>query len=147
MVKAIDASKYLLALSEPNKGDLISNLKLQKLLYYSQGISLALYDCKLFQDDLVAWQHGPVVERVYDCFNHFKDSSISTEEYPVEDITIYSDTEQEAMSIASKEFGQYSAWKLVEMTHNERPWKETERNEVISVNLMKSYFDTLVVSN
>ena len=35
----------------------ITNLKLQKLLYYAQGCYLAKYDKVLFKDDFVAWEH------------------------------------------------------------------------------------------
>lgn len=47
----------------------ISNLKLQKLLYYMQGFHLAYFDTPLFDDDIEAWMYGPVVPCVY---NHFK---------------------------------------------------------------------------
>ena len=46
-------------------GENISNLKLQKLLYYAQGSFLAVTDKPLFEDNIVAWCHGPVVESVY----------------------------------------------------------------------------------
>ena len=44
----------------------ITHLKLQKLLFYAQGIYLALNDNMLFYDQIVAWEHGPVVKSVYD---------------------------------------------------------------------------------
>lgn len=45
--------------------DQISNLKLQKLLYYCQGAFLAIKNEKLFEDDILAWTHGPVIEKIY----------------------------------------------------------------------------------
>ena len=41
-------AKYILCLSDPKVGDVISNLKLQKLLYYAQGFHLAIYGKPLF---------------------------------------------------------------------------------------------------
>lgn len=46
-------------------GDLVTNLKLQKLLYYAQGWHLGLHGTPLFDDPLEAWIHGPTVPAVY----------------------------------------------------------------------------------
>ena len=53
-------ANYFLSLSDPEIGDGISNLKLQKLCYYAQGFYLAQHDTPLFEDTIEAWQHGPV---------------------------------------------------------------------------------------
>lgn len=45
-------------------GQPISNLQLQKILYYVQKAFLKA-DSKLFDDDFEAWQFGPVVPSVY----------------------------------------------------------------------------------
>ncbi|OQY42717.1 MAG: hypothetical protein B6240_13665 [Desulfobacteraceae bacterium 4572_87] len=50
-------------------GDLISNLKLQKLVYYAQGFYLALYDEPLFNEPIEAWTHGPVIRELYRSYN------------------------------------------------------------------------------
>ncbi len=44
MLSCFDVAKYFLAQADEDAGDLISNLKLQKLVYYAQGFHLALYD-------------------------------------------------------------------------------------------------------
>lgn len=48
--------------------DYISNLKLQKLLYYAQGTFLAITNSPLFGDAIEAWMHGPVVPSVYHAY-------------------------------------------------------------------------------
>ena len=65
MPSAVDVARYFLAQSDDDAGDIISNLKLQKLLYYAQGVTLALTGKPLFSDPIEAWQHGPVVPSVY----------------------------------------------------------------------------------
>ena len=42
-------------------GEVLTNLKLQKLMYYSQAWHLALRDIPLFNEDFQAWVHGPVL--------------------------------------------------------------------------------------
>jgi len=46
-------------------GEPITNLKLQKLLYYCQGWHLAYHEKVLFSDPIQAWVHGPAVPNVY----------------------------------------------------------------------------------
>jgi uncharacterized phage-associated protein len=62
-----EVADYLLAkaAAEEEGNELISNLKLQKLLYYAQGVHLALHDVALFPEEIQAWMHGPVVPEVY----------------------------------------------------------------------------------
>ena len=59
---AAEAAKWFLArnriTAEEAGGEYISNLKLQKLLYYAQGCFLAVTGKPLFSDPIVAWQHG-----------------------------------------------------------------------------------------
>jgi uncharacterized phage-associated protein len=66
---AIDVANYFLSKADPEAGDVISNLKLQKLLYYAQGFHLAIYGERLFIEQIKAWKHGPVVPDIY---HHFK---------------------------------------------------------------------------
>ena len=43
MMSALQIAKYFVSLVDEEAGDSISNLKLQKLLYYAQGGYLAYY--------------------------------------------------------------------------------------------------------
>src|SRR5690606_2181421 len=49
-------------------GDSISNLKVQKLLYFCQGWALVLLEKPLFKADFKAWKHGPVIPETYHRF-------------------------------------------------------------------------------
>lgn len=116
----------------------ISNLKLQKLLYYAQGCFLAVTDLPLFNDDIVAWQHGPVVESVYQIYRHNGANGIEFKEDF--DFSFFSKEENDLLSEVYDVFGQYSAWKLRNMTHEEDPWKETPLNSIIPIEKIKTYF-------
>ena len=118
--------------------EFISNLKLQKLLYYAQGMNLALYDKPLFNEPIVAWEHGPVVESVYQIYKINGSQGITEFEPPEETFT---EDEEDTLQFTQNSFGQFSAWKLRDMTHNETPWKDTPRNEIISLDKIKSYFE------
>lgn len=122
---------------EEEDADDISNLKLQKLLYYAQGCYLALTDKPLFNDKILAWAHGPVVNSVYQEYKRYQSSGIPYDGYYV------SPFDEETESILEEVyavFGKYSAWGLRNMTHREDPWKETPRDCEISQNKIKEYF-------
>ena len=47
-----------------DEGELFSNMKLQKLLYYVQGFHIAVFNRPLFNEDIEAWMYGPVVPEI-----------------------------------------------------------------------------------
>jgi uncharacterized phage-associated protein len=118
-------------------GELISNMKLQKLLYYAQGTYLAIVGTALFDDPIVAWKHGPVVETVYHEYKAYGSSGI---EYDGCDLPEFDDNAVSILEQVYDVFGQYSAWKLREMTHNEDPWNITEQGEIIDLSIIKDFF-------
>lgn len=139
-MKAEDIAKYFLTFTKEEEGDTISNLKLQKLLYYAQGFYLTLYDKPLFEEDIFAWDHGPVVKEVYHMYKEHGSNGI-----PVEYIELSEyDNVKDFLNTIYKTYGQFSAWKLREMTHEESPWQETKRNEIITHEVMKHFFSTRV---
>lgn len=143
MKSALDVAKHLLTKSHPDAEDYISNLKLQKLLYYTQGVFTAMHDAPIFEEAIEAWEHGPVVPAVYHHFKgHGAGQIMPQPEY--HNIQL-DDREKNVMAEVYKVFGQFSAWKLRNMTHAEDPWKNTPQGEIIDLELIKSYFKRNVV--
>lgn len=136
-------AKYFLALSDPKVGDIISNLKLQKLCYYGQGFHLAFYGTRLFPDKIEAWTHGPVIRELYQAYKKHGDGAIPLPEKF--DISICDKKTQDLLNEVYSVYGQYSAWKLRNMTHEEAPWIEAKKSgRNISTIAMKEYFQTLI---
>ncbi|MEM1239463.1 MAG: type II toxin-antitoxin system antitoxin SocA domain-containing protein [Cyanobacteria bacterium P01_H01_bin.26] len=144
MFSALDIANYYLCQTDEDAGDLISNLKLQKLLYYAQGFHLAINDSHLFPEDIKAWEHGPVVPDVYHRFKHHGSSAILAPEDM--DFSIFDPETTELLDEVYRVYGQFSAWKLRNMTHGESPWQETPINEIISPQKMQAYFKTQLAS-
>ena len=119
-------------------GDVITNLKAQKLLYYAQGVSLAKLGTPLFDDDFVAWQHGPVIKDLYHKLKCFGSNQIVS----LQDLKIskFTDKEQDLLVSVYKTFGQFSAWKLRDMTHAEDPWKNVKMNDIITKESIREFF-------
>ena len=123
MNTVFDIAKFFINKHDECDGDGVSNLKLQKLLYYAKGFYLAINDELLFSDEFEAWNHGPVISRVY---HRFKDngSAIITPDSETPD---FGDQINAFLEEVWSAFGGYSAWKLREMTHEESPWINHEK--------------------
>ncbi len=134
-------ANYLIwrANSDEELGENISNLKLQKLLYYAQGFHLAMNDgAPLFEDEILAWQHGPVVRDVWQHYRDYRAEAIPTD--PNFDPESVDAEAREAIEEAYGVYGQYSAWGLRNLTHEEAPWRDTPPNGVISREAIRRYF-------
>lgn len=142
MLTCMEVANYLLSKTDEEAGDVISNLKLQKLVYYVQGFSLAMNNRPMFEEDIYAWQHGPVVPSLY---HNFKDNGAFGIPKPVDfDVSTIPAEDRELMDEVYDVYGQFSAWKLRNMTHEEAPWKNTPINCVISKGSMKNFFKGLI---
>lgn len=129
------------------RGELLTNLKLQKLLYYAQAWHLALKGKSLFQEDFKAWVHGPVLISQYHRFRDFQWRPI---EMDVARPAIEAELERYLVEIID-EFGVESAVSLELMTHREKPWLEARgdlppdqpSNAKISKDTMRAFYRAL----
>jgi uncharacterized phage-associated protein len=139
---AHDIANVFLKLSDEDSGDVLTNLKIQKLVYYAQGLYLALNGGEpLIQEDILAWQHGPVVESLYHELKQFGSSQVMIDEPLNEAIT---EDQRAFLGEVNSVYGQFSAWKLRDMTHQESPWLTTESGQVITHDKLSDYFKTQV---
>lgn len=120
--KAMDVARLLIWQTNTEQGDLITNLKLQKLLFYQQGFWLAEYGEPLFAERVEAWAYGPVVPAVYDRFKGYGRTALDVQKEGRE--MHFAPAERERFFYSVYEvFVQYSASALMRMTHEEAPWK------------------------
>jgi uncharacterized phage-associated protein len=140
---ALTIAKWFIAWAEAEREEL-SNLKLQKLLYYAQGHHLAEQHRALFPDQIQAWSHGPVVPEVY---HEYKGCGSATIELPDSDPFTWDNVDPETTKLLSRvwnTYGGYSAGRLRNMTHQEPPWRAhfrpDERNIVIPASEIEEYF-------
>jgi len=142
MLTCHDVANYFLSLMDEDAGDLISNLKLQKLVYYAQGYHLALFDSPLFDEPIKAWTHGPVIPDLYHTFKvHGSGPIPAPESFDFERISA---DVRELLDEVYDVLGQFSAWKLRNMTQKEPPWFEAKDKPVnlITHASMQEYFKT-----
>ncbi len=140
---AQDVANYFLANVDVESGDNITHLKLQKLLYYAQGFHIAMQGGDaLFPERIVAWKHGPVVRRLwsaYKCWGWHPIDPIRKQEPGT-----YAPEVEELLSAVNEIYGQFTATRLEQMTHDESPWQRTKANHTIRVGLLQEYFGEMV---
>lgn len=73
---ALAVANYFLDLAKAGRTTL-DPMKLQKLIYFAHGWHLALYNDPLINEEIQAWQYGPVVQSVYHEFKEFGAEAIS----------------------------------------------------------------------
>ena len=122
MKDVYDFAKYLIKQgldSKPNTYD--GNMKLQKLLVMAYVISLALYNERLFDEKILAFKHGCVVEKVRlryknDYHGLKRDSDIFQPDF--------TEREYEVLDLSQHIFGDMSAMELSEMNHTFQFWQD-----------------------
>ncbi len=137
-------SNYIIAKCNQDE-KAITNLRLQKILYYVQGYFLRTYHESAFASDIEAWTYGPVVpDSYYDfCLNgareiHLSQESIDENLNKIEThqhVRLLNNVIDACMNIPISQ--------LVNKTHSERPWKDSKKDysrEKISKEIIQNYF-------
>lgn len=112
MYTALDLAKYVV--TKCTKEDApISNLQLQKILYYIQKTFLQERHVRGFSDEIEAWQFGPVVPNVYFHFSGFGAMPISMEYIDVD----IDPLDASLINPLIEDKRKLNPWELVEETH------------------------------
>ena len=138
---AMTIANYIIYYAKKNNLEM-NNLKLQKILYFLQGLYLINKKELLFFDAIEKWQYGPVVPDVYHAFKDYRSNPIkSTQlecvvsgdedepsiEYKVfieDDIYAY---DREFMDTVVGSLSKFSAFQLVDVTHRHSGWLKDEK--------------------
>ena len=141
MTTVSNVANAFILMDDNNDGDGLTNLKLQKLAYYAQGFHLAIFDNPLFDEAIEAWTHGPVVPELYQAYKQYGKTPV-----PIADNFDINVLDKDAINLIEevyRVYGQFSAWQLRNMTHEEAPWINNETYaEVISNNELTDFFKT-----
>ncbi len=124
----------------------ISNLELQKLVYYCQAWCIALLNRTLFADRIEAWVHGPVIPSLYRRFKAFGWN-------PITEVPPATQLSPEATGLIDevlRAYGKFKPWELERLTHQEAPWiraraglpPDAESKAEISVRDMAEYYSS-----
>ena len=124
-------------LTNQTNGPPITHLKLQKMLYYAQAISLAVLERPLFHEKIERWKYGPVVSALYPRYKQYNYSPIPPS---TPSKTPFDEGVMRLLSNILRVYGRHSPNKLRDMTHEEDPWKNTQDGHAILFKDMARYF-------
>jgi len=156
--RVLDVCRYVINYS--NRKDYgVSNLKLQKLLYFIQVYFLLNSDNNepCFSERIEAWDFGPVVPVAYQEYKQYGSTDIpfvdSYMDFDVNDPWNVSIIEFDEDCITEKDknlindvvtrLADYSATDLVDITHHQAPWKDVyvkHKNNEITNDSIRKYF-------
>lgn len=146
MCKVQDVADFFVdsALSDPE--DNMTNMRVNKLLFFAQGWSLAKRNGKpLFNDDFYAWDYGPVVPEIYRKYKvagRGKIQGVDNENYDEN----FSDEENQLLIDVLREYSKYSTSGLVSLSHKAgSPWdkaRKISKDKLIPKDDIKAYFES-----
>jgi uncharacterized phage-associated protein len=146
-------ARQLIASAEAKKIP-VTNLKIQKLLYFSHGLSLVWKNEKLLEEDFQAWKYGPVLPSLYHDLKIFgqsplKISSGFIRSWPEIKIQEQKSKVEEIINLVLDQLGGHTGPQLVEISHNNQgPWHAVYNSEKKDIKItnaaIKKYFETIV---
>ena len=129
----LELAKYILIEFSDKE---ITQIKLQKLLYYLKSWGLVFGEFKM-SDEFYHWDFGPVNKVIRNAYMHYGSKNI---EIPISYDVELSNSQKKFINFIVESYGDFSGFQLSEMTHKEDPWNFTLKNEVISDQLILSYY-------
>ncbi len=129
-LSASDVAKYYLYRASMD-GDLITPLKMQKLVYLAYRKTLEKKNKRLFKEKIEAWRMGPVVPGLYKELNKFGSSPIP-EEYigEIGEEELVGKFDKETKGVVDEVYESYigkSAFELVSLMHQDPAWKKARK--------------------
>jgi uncharacterized phage-associated protein len=126
MIDCLNVARYFIVRAyEDGIEAEMTNMKVQKLLYYSQSLHLALYDEPLFDEVIQAWRYGPVCPPAYRFYSEFEAKQLPI---PGQELLLQiPDEKKKLLEEIWRYFGGYHAYRLSDMTHVEFPWKKARK--------------------
>lgn len=154
---ALDIARYVINFYN-NENVPISNLKLQKVLYFIQANFLKINGKNCFNEKIHAWDYGPVVPEIYREFKGFGSNNIPLIKriYSINANTgVFEEKEFNMDFIENRDKNlidavirmcePYSAIGLANISHQQIPWKKTYKrgqDNVIPSELIKECFES-----
>lgn len=150
MANIFDVAKYILTKERD-----MTAMKLQKLCFYSQAWHLVWEETNLFDNNFQAWENGPVCPELY--YWH-KGEFIVKHNNELDKLCSdnLSENEIETIDAVLEHYKKYTAQQLSDLTHQEKPWKETYNkhkdysgrcNTTIPTNLIHEFYSGLQPEN
>ena len=119
--KAHTIAKWFLRRAR-DEGEYLTQMKLQKLVYIAHGWNLGLDGGPLIEEQVEAWQYGPVVRDLYERYLSYGSQPVT--EFDDEPVVAAEDAE--LLEWVWNRYKKFTAGQLSTITHqNDTPWSQS----------------------
>lgn len=117
-------ARYVLSLDAHREEPDVTQLKLQKILYFAQANYLASTGKRLFDERIEAFEHGPVVYPVFRQYTGFGANIIVAQQRPSFDESELPEDVSDFLDDIWSLYKDYTGSQLRKITHDQDPWKD-----------------------
>jgi uncharacterized phage-associated protein len=133
----------------------VTQMKLQKMVFFAQGVHLATHGDPLIDELFQAWKYGPVIPKIYHDYKYYGSlpildtDMIFTASSEEKELATLSKKAIETIDYTWESLKKLGGIKLSNWTHKEgSPWKQTYipgTNDEINNDLIKTYFENFLI--
>lgn len=146
-----DVAKYFLYRAVQD-GELVSPLKMQKLVYYAYSWTLVKNKKKLFNEKIEAWPSGPVIPSLYQELKNYGSAPIDEKYLGVKSeaglgavFSKFPTDIKDTLDVVYENYMTKTAFELVTLTHSEKPWVEARKGLSVTERSNKAISDDLII--
>ena len=119
MAQLLAVAKYLNELHSGKHDCVMDQMKMHKMMYFSQRESLMISGEPLFNGVFEAWKYGPVLTEVR---SEYMTGNMFSGTY-----SMLNDEEKELVASVFTRYDEYDAWQLSTLSHAEQSWLQARK--------------------
>lgn len=112
-------ASYIAQRYQKEFGERISEMKLHKLLYFTQRESLIQLSEPMFSEDMLAWKYGPVVPSIRSLYAHDQLNDLPDDNWIAANKSV--------LDFVFSRYAPKEAWSLSNLSHGEISWQRARR--------------------
>lgn len=133
MESVLKVASYIAQRYQREFGERISEMKLHKLLYFTQRESLIKLGQPMFREDFLAWRYGPVIPSIRSLYAQNQLNNMPDQDWI--------DANKSVLDFVFSYYAPKEAWSLSSLSHGELSWQRarqglsTEANGDVALSL------------
>lgn len=120
MIEVKKVASYIFNRYKKEFDEKVSEMKLHKLLYFTQRESLIQKGEPMFEEEFLAWRYGPVLPEIRSCYANNLFNDMPTEDFISDNRSIF--------DFVFSNYAPKDAWSLSRLTHGEYSWINARGN-------------------
>ena len=120
MIDVIQAASYIYNRYYEEFKEIIDEMKLHKLLYFTQRESIIMTGEPLFEAQFAAWKYGPVLVQIRECYRN------KTLNSPIEQTNL--EKIKPIFDFVFENYANKTSWGLSMLSHGEISWQRARQN-------------------